>query len=283
MKTIIGLSLGALSATSILMAHEPVELPEGYPEMPELEARIHEIGDRVGSLMASGWMAVDEDGDGRVPLKTVLKSLMGKGFARVNEGPVPEEAAQQGGAEAYHRRMAEMDKTIAQRLKGDESGMIGKEEAIELFETAIYEFMINRNAVLDINKDTKLTLEEYATGFPIREGEEADDEGYTKNQREGFANQDPNKDGVISSDEWISPMMVHFMEELAEISTITLWIDRLDADSDGSISKAELAVALPNAGDVLPESIPLRSAIAHIRALPHELHKELAAALLPTS
>lgn len=283
MNTIKKFTLIAVLGASSLQAQDPAELIKSLPPMPELEAQITELSEKVGSQIATGWMAIDDDGDGRVPLKGVLKNLMGKGFARMGEGPVPAEAEQQGGAEAYLKRMAEMDKTVAQRLKGDESGMIGKEEGIELFRTALFEFMVGPNAILDTNRDAKLSLEEFATSFPIRKGETPDEEGFTENQRKAFTSRDQDKDGFISSAEWINPVTVHFMEEIAEILAITMWIDKLDTDADGSISKAELAVALPNAGDKLPESIPLTQAITHIRSLPHDLHQELSAALLPSS
>ncbi|MCH6256346.1 hypothetical protein MLD52_07290 [Puniceicoccaceae bacterium K14] len=282
MNIINKLSLVAIFATSTLQAQDPSKLLESMPPMPELEVQINDLSEKTGTLIAKGWMAIDEDGDGRVPMKDVLKSLMGKGFARVGEGPVPAEAEQQGGAEAYLKGMAEMDKTVAKRLKGDEDGMLGQKEGVELFKTALYELVIGPKAILDTNHDAKLSLEEVATSIPIRKGETPDEEGFTERQRKGFARQDTNKDGYISSLEWLDPMTLHFMEEIAEILAITMWIDTLDTDSDGAVSKQELATVLPEAGDNLPESIPLNQAITYIRSLPHDLHHELSAALLPT-
>lgn len=258
----------------------PLFSEEPHPNVPEeLIREVVEFTEEAGALLGAGFMAVDKDGDGEVSQRDVLRSLMSRGFARLGGGPVPEK--RQEHADLYRKQMVEGDKALSGLIKADADGNLGLEEATAFFHGVVFKYAINRAAILDIDQDGKLTLQEVATGVPIRKDETVDDEGYTEGQRRRLQRHDLNNDGFLSSDEWFADEIKDRIKEIAELISITLWFDRLDKDGDESISRDELAVALPNIAEELPEAIPLKESIYWIRAMPHEWCHELAEAIVP--
>lgn len=247
---------------------------------PELEAKINAVSEKFGTELMAGVLAIDEDGNGAVEQKQLLRTLMSRGFARPGSMPVPAEMEGRVTVEQYNERMAGTDREVGSRLKPDENGMLGLTEVTGMFTSALHEFS-GRSTMLDVDRDGKLTLKEYATGVAIREDQEIDEEGYTKIQRQGFAMMDIDKNGFVDGAEMFPSQITHFIEELVYTLNITLWIDRLDTDEDDIISQAELAAALPGTEETLPEGFPLKEAMHHVRAMSHELHHELAEAIVP--
>ena len=249
----------------------PIALPK------ELKQKLDKYSKRLGEKLIIGLKTIDEKG--KVPLKTLLRTMMSRGFAKVGSGPVPQYAIDGDYAEKYYENRAKEDKFVASRFKADAEGMFGQQELVNLFKNAILEFGIGRNASLDTNKDFKLTLKEFATGIPIRKGETTDAEGYTEKQKKIFQSQDLDKDGFISSLEWLGPELMHSIDEHAEELLIVMYAGKMDKNSDGKISKSELMVFLPEHSKKLPESFPMSEFIHNIRLLDHEIIHELAAAI----
>ncbi|MEM7674149.1 MAG: hypothetical protein AAF212_12475 [Verrucomicrobiota bacterium] len=75
------------------------------------------------------------------------------------------------------------------------------------------------------------------------------------------------------------PAFYHTVEEVAELLTMILSMGILDADSDNTVTKAELAAFLPEAKE-LPESFPMSMGVTYIRAMDHDDMHALADAML---
>ncbi|MEM7674150.1 MAG: hypothetical protein AAF212_12480 [Verrucomicrobiota bacterium] len=190
MNTIRFTFLAALTAVSVSSSFAMSDMSKMVD--PALAQDITEFTGKVGKQLQRAAVTLDEDGDGKLEYKTMLRTMMGRGFARVNkDGPVAEGSLINGmTAEDVHKNNAEFDKTISSFMKPDAEGMVGEAEFAGMFSNAIYQYGIGRNLSLDVDKDLKLSLKEYATGFPIRKGQETDEEGFTTQQREGFKTQD---------------------------------------------------------------------------------------------
>ncbi|MCH2156426.1 MAG: hypothetical protein MK080_10530 [Opitutales bacterium] len=272
--------------TLLLLVSAPFASMIAEPDMskmidPELAQEIARFTGEVGGKIQMAAKTLDDDGDGKLEYRSTLRTLMGRGFARVNmEAPVSEELLENGTtAEAIHKNNAEADKQISAFMKPNADGLIGEAEFTKMFSTAIYQLGIARSLSLDVDKDQKLSLKEYATGFPIRKGEETDDEGFTENQRRGFASQDKNESGYLEGTEWMPAEFYHAVEEVSDVLIMVFGAGILDEDGDGSISKPELAKHLPESEN-LPESFPMTSAINYFRALSHDDQHALAEAML---
>ena len=100
---IIALSLLIMPSLSAEEKKEELKLPA------ELIEQLDQHCEDYGNKLAIGLKVLDEDGDGRVNLKLVLRTLMSRGFARVGTGPVPQHVLDQGYDENYHKEMAEED------------------------------------------------------------------------------------------------------------------------------------------------------------------------------
>ncbi|MEM1222673.1 MAG: hypothetical protein AAGH40_07900 [Verrucomicrobiota bacterium] len=248
--------------------------------LPELTEEIDAFAEEVGSKVAKATLILDDDGDGRVEQTKLLRGLMGAGFTREAKTPVPQEIADAGMSETYHRAVAERDRIIAKTIVVGEDGKMGPTEWIASFRLAALDRATRRNVKQDVDQDGKLTLKEFATGIPIREGQVADDEGYTPQQRAAFARVDKNGDGYYAGTEWLGPRFFQEAENIANVLSIALNIRTLDTDSDGSLAKEEMGVVLETYPEAFPESIPLVEAIHYIRLIPDETQRELLAALL---
>ncbi|MEM9158191.1 MAG: EF-hand domain-containing protein [Verrucomicrobiota bacterium] len=284
--------LGAVAFAHLALAHEAVEGEDLYVPK-ELRERVAAAAKEAGDRLATGILAHDDDGDGRVPFKFVLKTLMSRGFAQPGGGPIlreeeSENQTSESGTEedeeerlmkVVRQRVAGSDRLVASLFKPGEDGLVGVEECVELFRRAFYQFAINRPASLDVDRDGQLTLQEFATGHPIRKGEAVDESGYTQSQREAFAAQDTNGDGKIGSEEWVHPAIYFAGSEISEVLAITLLFHRLDSDGDGTVSQSELVVALPDFYSS-PKSIPMNESIYWIRSFPRNAYPQLRAALL---
>jgi len=219
-------------------------------------------------------LTLDKNGNGGVPLTNLTKHLMSRGFAQVSssfeeKGKV--EKRQEEGA-------VRMDHLFLKMLETDVKGDLREEGFAKGIETAMM-LRLSRMIPLDANKDGKLTLKEYAVGSPIRENEERDLEGFTKNQRERFANFDKDKNQFIEGVEYISSF--DWVRHAVKGSMAAIYIDRADKDSDGTLSGEELRTLLPQAEN-LPKSVTIKESIHWLRKLKPKEIEEIKNKLLTT-
>ncbi|MEM9015457.1 MAG: hypothetical protein AAGC68_00490 [Verrucomicrobiota bacterium] len=208
---------------------------------------------------------LDEDKDGAIGLREMTMHLMARGYAKVG-GPLPEEEELKARAMRRQESIAEQERGLLKLIETDEKGNFREEEMAGAFEKAIA-YLLRRLGPLDANGDNKLSLAEYAVGFPVTGDAERDEEGYTDYQRQFFARKDTDGSGYVEGDEYLGDLS--YVDETLLVSTAAILIHRADADGDGSFSKDELKTLLP-AKDDLPESLPLGGSIYWLRELPSE-------------
>ncbi|MCH6256349.1 hypothetical protein MLD52_07305 [Puniceicoccaceae bacterium K14] len=273
MKRIITLTLAiSISAINALAEESSIRaLPS------EVAAKVEEIGETYGQELAKSFLSLDEDGDGRISLKTVLGVLMKRGFARPG-GQVPDIHEKIGNADRYRRGHADADKRLIKLIKQDQAGMVGIEEIVAALQKGLTE-RVSKLSPLDMNQDGKLTLSEYAISVPIRKDQAVDQEGYTEQQRKGFSTRDTNEDGYLIGEEWISGYTVILQDWISGVG-LTVLVDKLDTDGDSVLSSKELGEALPGV-ESLPESVALSGARYWLRELPTEQKELLSKVLLP--
>ena len=202
---------------------------------------------------------LDKSGDGAVPLTDLTKHLMSRGFAqRTSDFEKKDKVAKRKEEGAVR-----MDRLFLKSLKTDGDGNLHEEGFKKGLETAL-SFRLIRLVPLDIDKDDKLSLKEYAVGRPVREDEKKDAEGFTESQRQSFAKLDLNGDQFIQGAEYIGNL--GWVRDAVSASMVSIYIDRADENEDGSLSTEELKALLPEANN-LPEAVTLKESIHWLRTL----------------
>lgn len=273
MKIVLTLTL-AICASAPLLANAETSLSD-LP--PDLAKHVDELSMEFGETLYRSFQTLDDDGDGRVSLKSVLQLLMSRGFARPG-GPVPEYYEGNGLTERYRRGHADADKDMIKRIKQDDAGLVGIEELISAARIGLVE-QASRQIPLDVDKNGKLDLQEYSVGYPIRKDQVVEEDGFTKQQKQGFAAQDLNHDGFIAGEEWISRYIPRARQWINGVQ-LTILIDQLDKNANNELSPEELQAIVPEARH-LNASVPMKESRYMLRELDADSLRMLAEALAP--
>ena len=202
---------------------------------------------------------LDKNGDGAVRLTDLTKCLMSRGFAQHTRAFEKKDKL----AKRQEEGAVRMDRLFLKSLKTDDNGNLHEGGFKKGLETAL-SFRLIRLVPLDVNKDSKISLKEYAVGRPVREGEKKDSDGFTESQKQSFAKLDSNGDQFIQGAEYLGNLGM--VRDLVSASMVSIYIDRADEDKDGSLSAEELKALLPEANN-LPEAVTLKESIHWLRTL----------------
>jgi len=185
--------------------------------------------------------------------------LMSRGFAQHTSAFEKKDKL----AKRQEEGAVRMDRLFLKSLKTDDNGNLHEEGFKKGLETAL-SFRLIRLVPLDVNKDSKISLKEYAVGRPVREGEKKDSDGFTESQKQSFAKLDSNGDQFIQGAEYLGDL--GWVRDAVSASMVSIYINRADRNQDGFLSKEELKALLPEAVN-LPESVTLKESIHWLRTL----------------
>ncbi|MEM9281287.1 MAG: hypothetical protein AAGA96_05625 [Verrucomicrobiota bacterium] len=232
---------------------------------PDVVDYVTEMCNEFGDQVMPAVLLFDDDGDGKVKLREMAKTLMSRGFSKASPN-VPEGLSEEE-RKAWHskqERGVAMDAMILKGIKTDADGFI-KEDGFATFLSESLLYRLGRLGPLDTNGDNQLSLSEYAIGVVVTQDQEKDEEGFTESQRKGFALQDLDGDGFIKGREYVGGFR-HFIEHEIERFIVTLAVVKLDANEDETISREEMGDSFSNE-ETAPESVALSESIFWLREL----------------
>ncbi len=208
----------------------------------DLTAKIDVAAQSAAATFWIGVKTLDEDGDGKVALTKLVKTLQSRGFAR------PAVAASEGGAvegrgrQRRGRGTPKSDLQFIKRLDPSKDKHVEKSEVATAFRSIMLE-SVEAKLALDANRDGKISLPEYALSSPAKGGK-TDENGINWHQRSHFEREDPNKDGVITGEEVLGRYERRVFSQ-AEVLQLTLRLHKADRNGNGELNLEECESVLP--------------------------------------
>ena len=199
-----------------------------------------------------------------IPLTKLIRRLMPHGFAKVG-GLASRDAENPPDRWDIRRREndAKYDRKFIKALQLYSTEFLTLQSFAKTIESLLAVWP-NKLLLLDANGDGSIALSEYALSSPLVQDQETDEDGFSQNQRRGFAYYDSNENGLIDGTEIFRS--ISYVQKKMRQYMATLLISHADIDKDSILSQSELKELAPEAKD-LPASVPLSEAIYWLRLI----------------
>ena len=237
----------------------------GIEDLPE-EVRRKIKQEALG--MATEWIqtlkGLTRPNQKAIPLTDLIRRLMPHGFAKVG-GVASRDAENPPDRWVIRRREndAKYDRKFIKTLQLYSTEFLTLQAFAKTIESLLAVWP-NKLLLLDADGDGSITLSEYALSSPLVQDQQTDEDGFSQNQRRGFAYYDSNKNGVIDGTEIIRS--TSYVEKKMRQYMAALLISRADIDKDSILSQSELKELSPKTKG-LPTAIPLSEAIYWLRLI----------------
>ena len=241
------------------------ESPSGIEDFPaEVRKKIEHDADSIATEWIPIMQNIASSDREKIPLTQLIRKLMVHGFAKVG-GLSSRDATDPPDRWDIRRRenAAKYDRKFIKTLQLHSPDFLTHRAFAKTIQSLLAVWP-GKLLLLDANGDGKIALSEYALSSPLVQDQEVDEEGFSKNQRSGFAYYDENKNGLIEGLEMVRGTL-YVQSKMRQYMTAVL-ISRADLDQNSILSRAELKRLLPEAKD-LPDSVPFSEAIFWIRLI----------------
>ncbi|MEM1440930.1 MAG: hypothetical protein AAGF67_01220 [Verrucomicrobiota bacterium] len=213
------------------------EKASSTPLPPDVIEAVEALCDGYAARILPALSTIDTDQDGKVSLKQFVSEMMSRGFAKKPD-LTGVEVEEKDSLERTHRWKSDMDRKIAASLGTDDEGFI-TEAGISAAMQDLVLYRLNRMGPLDVNEDGRLSLAEYALGFPARPDQERDEDGFTDYQKSFFERRDVDQNGFLQGEEYLGSTDRYVTSQVDEL-IVGILLPRADLNQDGKITPLEM-------------------------------------------